>query len=76
MVENTGRIILRLPPYHCELNPIKLTWPEVKDHVAKNHRTFKLADVKNLVVEGISKVTLEDWKKCVGHLEKEVEKKM
>jgi len=27
MVKNAGHTVLRLPPYHCELNPIELTWP-------------------------------------------------
>lgn len=31
-----GITILRLPPYHCELNPIELVWAQVKGHVAKN----------------------------------------
>ena len=29
-----GHTILRLPPYHCELNPIELIWSQVKDYVA------------------------------------------
>lgn len=30
-----GVTILRLPLYHCELNPIKLVWAQVKGHVAR-----------------------------------------
>lgn len=28
--------ILRLPPYHCEFNPIELIWAKVKTEVKKN----------------------------------------
>jgi len=29
-----NKTILRLPPYHCELNPIELAWSSVKHHVS------------------------------------------
>jgi len=35
LVETHNRRILRLPPYHCELNPIEQAWASVKDHVKK-----------------------------------------
>lgn len=40
--------ICRLPLYHCELNPIKLEWLQVKGHVARNNKNFKMAEVKDL----------------------------
>ena len=30
MVEAARHEIVRLPPYHCELNPIELSWSQVK----------------------------------------------
>ena len=30
MVKAAGHEVLRLPPYHCELNPIELAWSQVK----------------------------------------------
>jgi transposase len=41
-----NKTILRLPPYHCELNPIELAWSSIKNHVRLNNTTFKLPDVK------------------------------
>jgi transposase len=29
-----GKTVLRLPPYHCELNPIELIWLQIKNEVA------------------------------------------
>ncbi|XP_047998733.1 uncharacterized protein LOC125236081 [Leguminivora glycinivorella] len=43
--------ILRLPPYHCELNPIELVWAQVKGHVAKKNKSFKMAEVKTLLMK-------------------------
>ncbi|XP_076678743.1 uncharacterized protein LOC143374475 [Andrena cerasifolii] len=59
--KTTGRTILRLPPYHCDLNPIELAWAVVKGHVKANNKTFHLADVKRLLVQGVEKATPEMW---------------
>jgi len=59
--------VLKLPPYHYELNPIELVWSVVKRHVKANNKTFKLPDVKNLLVERIAKVNAEMWKNFVKH---------
>ncbi|KAJ8977249.1 hypothetical protein NQ317_007426 [Molorchus minor] len=63
--------ILRLPPYHCELNPIELIWAQIKTDVARNNRTFKLGDVKLLLNDAISCVTADTWSKCILHVKKE-----
>jgi transposase len=26
-----GKTVLRLPPYHCEFNPIELIWAQIKN---------------------------------------------
>ncbi|GBP53305.1 hypothetical protein EVAR_44306_1 [Eumeta japonica] len=63
--------VLRLPPYHCELNPIELIWADVKGNVARNDITFNYADVKKLFNEALEKVTPEKWKKYIKHTIKE-----
>lgn len=64
--------VLRLPPYHCNLNPIELIWAQVKGFVAAHNKHFQLKDVKNLVEQGIRSVTPDSWKKCISHvIEKE-----
>ncbi|KAL4084055.1 hypothetical protein QTP88_029371 [Uroleucon formosanum] len=67
MVLQQNKTVLRLPPYHCELNPIELAWSVVKRHVKSNNKTFKLTDVKNLLVEGVAKVDAEMWKNFISH---------
>ena len=39
MAKAAGHEVVRLPPYHCELNPIELAWSQVK----KNNKLFTLS---------------------------------
>lgn len=74
MAREKNVTVLRLPPYHCELNPIELIWAQIKSDVARKNKTFKLAEVKILLNEAISNVTTNDWQKCVAHIKKEEQK--
>jgi len=71
LVKTKNHTVLRLPPYHCELNPIELAWSSVKNHVRMNNTTYKLPDVKNLLIEGIKRVDAEMWKNFISHTKKE-----
>jgi len=74
MAQQKGITVVRLPPYHCELNPIELIWAQVKGYVSKHNKTFKLSEVRKLLDDGLKKVTKEDWQKCISHVIKEEEK--
>ncbi|KAL4101216.1 hypothetical protein QTP88_021236 [Uroleucon formosanum] len=67
-LENEHEVI-RLPPYHCQYNPIELIWTQVKSQGAKNNHTFKMVDIERLTHEALDAVTKEDWEKCVRHTE-------
>lgn len=72
LVKKSGRLILRLPPYHCNLNPIELVWAQVKQHVAVNNRTYSIEEVKQLLCDGIAGVTAEKWNNnCINHVIRE-----
>lgn len=64
-----GHEVIRLPPYHCQYNPIELIWAQVKGQVAKNNKTFKMCDIERLTHEALDSVTQHDWEKCVRHAE-------
>lgn len=66
--------VLRLPPYHCELNPIENIWGQIKGYVSAENRTFKMDECEKLTQEGIFRITPEQWKKCISHAIKEEEK--
>ena len=72
--EEMGHRVIRLPPYHCEFNPIELIWENMKGQVARNNTTSKISDVKNLCEEAVAKISVEDWVKCCDHVVKEKQK--
>ncbi|CAI6377521.1 unnamed protein product [Macrosiphum euphorbiae] len=72
MAKNAGHNVLRLPPYHCELNPIELAW--AKTYVKQNNTTFNLDDVKKLLNTAIDRVTSENWQNIIEHVKTEENK--
>lgn len=67
-VKQYNKDVLRLPPYHCELNPIEMAWSAVKNHVKTNNTTYKLPDVRRLLEEGLDKVNDVMWKNFIRHV--------
>ncbi|XP_053976337.1 uncharacterized protein LOC128875051 [Hylaeus volcanicus] len=53
--------MLRLPPYHCELNPIELAWSYIKEYARARNVTYKLPDVWQLIYEAIENVSPVMW---------------
>ena len=43
-----GHEVVRLPPYHCELNSIELAWSQVKWFIKENNTLFTLSALKEL----------------------------
>ena len=43
-----GHKILRLPPYHCELNHIELAWATEKNYVTGENKDMSLDSVEKL----------------------------
>ncbi|XP_042148674.1 uncharacterized protein LOC121837192 [Ixodes scapularis] len=62
--------VLRLPPYHCEFNPIELVWSKVKGYVASKKKLFTLQEVERLLPEALASVTQEDWRNCCTHVQR------
>ncbi|XP_050308279.1 uncharacterized protein LOC126744770 [Anthonomus grandis grandis] len=75
MAKASGRTVLRLPAYHCKLNPIELIWAKIKGYVASHNTTFKFADMRKIFEVAVSRITPENWQKCIEHTNK-VENKM
>lgn len=68
MAELKGHKVLRLPPYHCILNPIEQVWHQVKSgvRVANTSPTLN-SSVIELIRVSVSNVTNEQWKKYAEH---------
>ena len=70
VIANNGHFVLRLPPYHCDLNPIELIWADVKSYVSRNNTNFKTTDVKGLIQEAFTAVDSGKWRKACQHVAK------
>lgn len=65
-----GHEVLRLPPYHCEFNPIELVWSKVKGYVASKNKHFTLPEIEQLLPKALASVTQQDWQNCCAHVER------
>jgi hypothetical protein len=60
--EEKNMMVLRLPPYHCELNPTELVWAFIKNDAA-NNSTLKFS-------VALANVFPEHWKNNIAHVKK------
>ena len=65
-----GHEILRLPPYHSELNPIELAWAAEKNYVAGENKDMSLDSVEKLFRKKREELPEDFWRKCVEHVKK------
>ncbi|XP_026333552.1 uncharacterized protein LOC113240452 [Hyposmocoma kahamanoa] len=68
LLRTNGHEVLRLPPNHCELNPIELIWSLAKRKVAKKNINLSAADTEKLISECFASITAEEWKKMTDHV--------
>ncbi|XP_063416585.1 uncharacterized protein LOC134698835 [Mytilus trossulus] len=72
-LKKMGHDVLRLPPYHCDLNPIELIWGALKGFIGKENSTFKLNDVKSLIQRGFEQIDSTKWLKSCDHVNNIIE---
>lgn len=68
LAKKYGHEIIRLPPYHPDLNPIELIWSQVKNKVATNNKDFKIKSVQKLFEETLPTITETDWQNAIKHV--------
>lgn len=56
-----GHTVVRLPPLHCQYNPIELVWTQVKREVADKNATFRLSDVEIFMNIALDNITKAVW---------------
>jgi transposase len=67
-----GYEVLRLPPYHCQYNPIEMVWGYCKSYYNKHIRSQPRSKdkVTNLWKTALSNYTPQMWANSVAHCEK------
>lgn len=75
LLHDNGHNVLRLPPYHPELNPIEMIWKQVKD-IVKERNMFVLSEeqIFKLCHDAFNKIGEERWASCCQHV-RELENK-
>ena len=61
-----GHEILRLPPYHCELNPIELDW--TAKLLAGENKHMPIDSVEKLFRKKREELPQDFWRKFVEHV--------
>ena len=46
----------------------------MKSYVAERNSLFKIADIERLTHEAVTSISIDEWEKCVRHVEKLEEK--
>ena len=57
-----GHIVVRLPPYLCDLNAIEYAWSQVKRYVREHNVSEEI--LLKLTIQGLDIVTTQDWGVC------------
>lgn len=67
ILKEHGHEVLRLPPYHCDLNPIELIWSTAKRKVASKNIARSTPEMEQIIKECFDSITPEEWDKMVNH---------
>lgn len=63
LLKEHGYTVLRLPPYHCLLNPIELIWSMAKRRVGDVNVQGSAREIIAKVEQSFSSITPDDWRK-------------
>lgn len=62
-LKEKGHDVLRLPPYHPDLNPIEMVWGSMKKYVAQKNVDFNFEKVRDYCDDFFRDFSTETWKK-------------
>lgn len=70
LLKKHGHTVLRLPPYHCDLNPIELIWSLAKHKVAMNNVNQSGVEIEKLVRNAFLEIGPSDWNQHCKHVKR------
>ena len=60
--------MLRLPPYHCELNAIELIWGDEKNYVTRENKSMTIEGVEKLFRKQRGEINKEIYWNCIQNV--------
>ncbi|XP_046391551.1 uncharacterized protein LOC124159685 [Ischnura elegans] len=70
LLRESGHEVIRLPPYHPDLNPIEMVWGDLKEQVRHNLEATSLDKKAELFKKICSEYSTEKWTKVCAHVKK------
>lgn len=70
LAQDAGHEVIRLPPYHCDLNPIEMIWAHMKAYVRQRNTSGRLEDVERLLRKSQDVIDEDLWRNCCRHVMK------
>lgn len=61
ILSNHNHSVLRLPPYHPDLNPIEMAWAAIKGYVSSKNVNWSTGKVIELVKEKVAVMGAPEW---------------
>ncbi|XP_046488490.1 uncharacterized protein [Neodiprion pinetum] len=65
LANKANKTVLRLPPYHCELNPIQMAWSMMNVYVKTVDTSVIFKDMKAFLEHGVAQITAQHWNNFV-----------
>ncbi|KAI4471023.1 hypothetical protein MML48_1g10719 [Holotrichia oblita] len=67
--KEAGHTVLRLPPYHCVLNPTEVIWAQLKNMIRFTNQAPKLSEsIITCIKNAMQNVSAENWKNAIQHV--------
>lgn len=71
MAKSSNKTVIRIPSYHCELNPIEFIWSTIKLFVKSNSHKYDQLNLSQLISIAINKITREHWELFISNVKDE-----
>lgn len=69
LLKQHGHIVLRLPRYHSDLNPIELLWVKLKIWLAQQNKTYKIDELARVCEERLNTIGKDEWLDVCAYVE-------
>ncbi|KAL4098134.1 hypothetical protein QTP88_022796 [Uroleucon formosanum] len=70
ILSKEGHDIIRLPPYHPDLNPIEMIWSQVKQYIAKQNHNGSIKKIAELCKQKMESMGKSEWGAVCANVKK------